>query len=58
MPFSSVDVRDPASVREAFDHCSDKYGRPPDIVVVNAGVSANDWFEDEMEVREYCMSDW
>jgi hypothetical protein len=35
-----------------FRFVKDTYARPPDIVVVNAGVSAPDMQEEEIDIRE------
>ncbi|KAK4685689.1 hypothetical protein P7C73_g4454, partial [Tremellales sp. Uapishka_1] len=49
-PPTATDVTDPQSIRNAFEHCRVTYGTPPDIVYANAGVSADDHFEEDGEV--------
>ncbi|ORY29531.1 hypothetical protein BCR39DRAFT_531991 [Naematelia encephala] len=49
-PPNPTDVTKAESLRTAFEICMTTYGRPPDIVFANAGVTRDDWFEDELEV--------
>jgi len=52
-PDGPVDVTKPDTVRAAFEHSVREYGRPPDVVYANAGVSGDDYFEKDREVGRY-----
>jgi len=54
-PSHPVDVTKPETVRAAFQHSIDQYGKPPDVVYANAGVSGDDWFEEDGEIGK-CTS--
>ena len=48
-PSDPTDVTVALSLRAAFVHSIKCYGRPPDLVFANAGVSAHDDFEEDDE---------
>ena len=49
-PPEQTDVTRLESLRVAFDFAVRTFGRPPDIVCANAGVSGNDRFEIDDEI--------